>query len=103
MLRTIVFAGAALAAVVSLASAQGTPSLSDPHSLRSQAMKNAGFSAGLGGKMLKGEAPFDARVAQSLLATLNSTNWNKSRAASILGIERSTLDRKIRRYELVHG
>ena len=33
-------------------------------------------------------------------ATLNSTSWNKSRAASILGIERSTLDRKIRRYEL---
>ena len=33
-------------------------------------------------------------------ATLRSTGWNKSRAASILGIERSTLDRKIRRYEL---
>lgn len=35
-----------------------------------------------------------------ILATLNSTGWNKSRAASILGIERSTLDRKIRRYQL---
>lgn len=33
-------------------------------------------------------------------ATLNATGWNKSRAASILGIERSTLDRKIRRYKL---
>ncbi|MCH2115917.1 MAG: sigma-54 dependent transcriptional regulator, partial [Pirellulales bacterium] len=32
--------------------------------------------------------------------TLTSTGWNKSRAANILGIERSTLDRKIRRYEL---
>ncbi len=32
--------------------------------------------------------------------TLDSTGWNKSRAAGILGIERSTLDRKIRRYEL---
>lgn len=32
--------------------------------------------------------------------TLNHTSWNKSRTASILGIERSTLDRKIRRYEL---
>ena len=29
-----------------------------------------------------------------------STGWNKSQTASILGIERSTLDRKIRRYEL---
>ncbi|WP_145060623.1 sigma 54-interacting transcriptional regulator [Adhaeretor mobilis] len=32
--------------------------------------------------------------------TLKATNWNKSKAASILGIERSTLDRKIKRYEL---
>ena len=36
-----------------------------------------------------------------VLAMLQSTGWNKSRTASILGIERSTLDRKIRRYELV--
>jgi Nif-specific regulatory protein len=35
-----------------------------------------------------------------ILATLQSTKWNKSRAAGILGIERSTLDRKIRRYDL---
>jgi Nif-specific regulatory protein len=34
-------------------------------------------------------------------ATLNYANWNKSRAATMLGIERSTLDRKIRRYNLV--
>ena len=33
-------------------------------------------------------------------ATLHHTGWNKSRAAGILGIERSTLDRKIRRYSL---
>jgi Nif-specific regulatory protein len=33
-------------------------------------------------------------------ATLNNTGWNKSQAATILGIERSTLDRKIRRYQL---
>jgi DNA-binding NtrC family response regulator len=36
-------------------------------------------------------------------ATLAHTGWNKSRAASILGIERSTLDRKIRRYGLSEG
>ncbi len=35
-----------------------------------------------------------------ILATLNHAGWNKSRSAGILGIERSTLDRKIRRYEL---
>jgi transcriptional regulator with GAF, ATPase, and Fis domain len=38
---------------------------------------------------------------QHILATLASTNWNKSQTAALLGIERSTLDRKIRRYELV--
>ena len=32
--------------------------------------------------------------------TLNHTGWNKSKTAGILGIERSTLDRKIRRYQL---
>ena len=34
------------------------------------------------------------------MATLISTGWNKSQAAALLGIERSTLDRKIRRYEI---
>ena len=36
-----------------------------------------------------------------ILKTLNATGWNKSRTAIILGVERSTLDRKIRRYGLV--
>jgi Nif-specific regulatory protein len=35
-----------------------------------------------------------------ILATLEAQGWNKSRTAAALGIERSTLDRKIRRYEL---
>ncbi|HZZ70658.1 MAG TPA: sigma 54-interacting transcriptional regulator [Pirellulales bacterium] len=35
-----------------------------------------------------------------ILATLKSTDWNKSQTSALLGIERSTLDRKIRRYEL---
>lgn len=33
-------------------------------------------------------------------ATLKSSDWNKSKTSEILGIERSTLDRKIKRYEL---
>jgi Nif-specific regulatory protein len=36
-----------------------------------------------------------------IIEVLRQTGWNKSRAAIILGIERSTLDRKIRRYDLV--
>lgn len=35
-----------------------------------------------------------------ILRTLSATNWNKSKSAKILGIERSTLDRKINRYNL---
>jgi Nif-specific regulatory protein len=35
-----------------------------------------------------------------ILRTLEHTDWNKSQAASILSIERSTLDRKIKLYEL---
>jgi Nif-specific regulatory protein len=35
-----------------------------------------------------------------ILATLKATRGNKSQAAQLLGIERSTLDRKIRRYNL---
>ena len=37
---------------------------------------------------------------EHIVKTLRATNWNKSRAASILGIERSTLDRKIKRYNI---
>jgi Nif-specific regulatory protein len=35
-----------------------------------------------------------------ILQTLQHTNWNKSQTALILQIERSTLDRKIKSYEL---
>jgi Nif-specific regulatory protein len=59
--------------------------------------------AGLGdGRLLATEPASLAEIErQHILETLNRTGWNKSRAATILGIERSTLDRKIRRYELV--
>jgi len=35
-----------------------------------------------------------------IMATLDYTNWNKSQAAQLLGIERSTLDRKLKRYDV---
>ena len=38
--------------------------------------------------------------SRHIFNTLNHTGWNKSKSANILGIERSTLDRKIRRYQL---
>ncbi|MFV0445748.1 MAG: sigma 54-interacting transcriptional regulator [Planctomycetaceae bacterium] len=37
---------------------------------------------------------------QHILRTLKATRWNKSKAASILGIERSTLDRKLKRHDV---
>jgi Nif-specific regulatory protein len=40
---------------------------------------------------------------QHIVATLRATGWNKSQTAAILGIERSTLDRKIRRYEITEA
>jgi Nif-specific regulatory protein len=42
----------------------------------------------------------DDMERRHIFNTLNHTAWNKSKAASILGIERSTLDRKIHRYQL---
>jgi Nif-specific regulatory protein len=37
---------------------------------------------------------------QHIFETLEHTDWNKSKASDILGIERSTLDRKIKLYDL---
>ena len=44
--------------------------------------------------------PLEEIEKRHILATLNHTDWNKSRSAEILGIERSTLDRKIKAYDL---
>jgi transcriptional regulator with GAF, ATPase, and Fis domain len=54
------------------------------------------------------ERPFEPMSLEEwekrhILATLRHTDWNKSQAANILGIERSTLDRKIRAYGLQRG
>jgi Nif-specific regulatory protein len=42
----------------------------------------------------------EAVEKEHILQTLQHTQWNKSQAASILQIERSTLDRKIKLYDL---
>jgi len=44
------------------------------------------------------EISLDDVEQEHIMAVLNNTNWNKSRSAQILGIERSTLDRKLKRY-----
>lgn len=42
----------------------------------------------------------EAIEQEHILATLEWTKWNKSQAAHILEIERSTLDRKLKKYEV---
>jgi Nif-specific regulatory protein len=68
--------------------------------------------SGLGGQEgVRGEAPgsgpsphgdlsLDQLEQQHILGVLDRTNWNKTQAAQILGIERSTLDRKLKRYQV---
>jgi two-component system response regulator HydG len=46
------------------------------------------------------EVSLEVVEKQHILSTLSRTSWNKSRAAQILGIERSTLDRKLKRYKI---
>ncbi len=48
----------------------------------------------------KPEVSLETVEQEHIVAILNRTNWNKSRAAEILGIERSTLDRKLKRYRV---
>lgn len=47
---------------------------------------------------MKLEKSLEELEQEHILATLEKTNWNKSQTAAILGIERSTLDRKLKRY-----
>ena len=44
------------------------------------------------------EITIDDLEKEHILTTLEATEWNKTKAAQILGIERSTLDRKLKRY-----
>lgn len=46
------------------------------------------------------QIPLSHLEREHILATLDQTDWNKSKAAQILGIERSTLDRKLKRYRV---
>jgi Nif-specific regulatory protein len=47
-----------------------------------------------------GDVTLETLEQQHILGVLDRMNWNKSQAAQILGIERSTLDRKLKRYQV---
>ena len=46
------------------------------------------------------DVSLDRLEREHILNTLERTSWNKSMASQILGIERSTLDRKLKRYKV---
>ncbi len=46
------------------------------------------------------EVTLETLEQEHILAMLDRTSWNKTRTAQILGIERSTLDRKLKRYRV---
>jgi Nif-specific regulatory protein len=62
-------------------------------------------AGGLGEKVVHAPPSYEALSLEELekrhiVQTLEHTDWNKTQAAGILKIERSTLDRKIKAYEL---
>jgi Nif-specific regulatory protein len=68
-------------------------------------LSNLATASESGEIVLPGRAPYEpASLADiernHIETTLRTTEWNKSKTSEILGIERSTLDRKIKRYEL---
>jgi DNA-binding NtrC family response regulator len=75
----------------------------DEEDLLLTTLSTAGDSEIAGPGMVFAPTSLDDMERRHIVNTLKHTNWNKSKTASILGIERSTLDRKIRRYGLGDG
>jgi DNA-binding NtrC family response regulator len=85
--------------VVERAVALGSGPLLDVNDIWLSSLEIAGAAAG------EGESAYRTMSLEEvekdyILKTLNHTDWNKSQAAAILNIERSTLDRKIKSYGL---
>jgi Nif-specific regulatory protein len=57
-------------------------------------------AAAIGSQSGFGDITLEELEQQHILGVLDRTSWNKSQAAHILGIERSTLDRKLKRYQV---
>jgi Nif-specific regulatory protein len=85
--------------VVERAVALGTGPMLDVSDIRLSTLEAAG-PAPSGGEPAYEPLTLDEVEKRHIHKTLEHTDWNKSRAADILQIERSTLDRKIGKYEL---
>jgi Nif-specific regulatory protein len=86
--------------VVERAVALGTGPLLDVADIWLSSLEAAGPPSGIGGEGAYQALPLEEIEKRHILRTLGFTDWNKSQAASILHIERSTLDRKIKLYGL---
>ncbi len=85
--------------VVERAVALGNGPMLDTTDIWLSSLEIPGVSSGSGGESYRPLA-LEEVEKQHILRTLQHTDWNKSQAASILKIERSTLDRKIKAYGL---
>jgi Nif-specific regulatory protein len=85
--------------VVERAVALGTGPLLDANDIWLSSLEIVGAAAASGEAVYRPVSLEDVEK-EHILKTLSHTDWNKSQAATILGIERSTLDRKIKGYGL---
>ncbi len=87
--------------VIERAVALGTGPQLDVNDIWLSSLEIGGAPA-LGGETLYRPVSLEEIEKDHILKTLNYTEWNKSQSATILNIERSTLDRKIKGYGLKH-
>jgi Nif-specific regulatory protein len=86
--------------VVERAVALGSGPLLDVGDVWLSSLEATGPVTPVGGEAAYLPLPLEEIEKRHILRTLNFTEWNKSQAAGILHIERSTLDRKIKLYGL---
>jgi Nif-specific regulatory protein len=86
--------------VIERAVALGSGPMLDAPDIWLSGLEAGGAVVAAGGQQYKPES-LEEVEKRHILETLKHTDWNKSQAAAILGIERSTLDRKIKAYGLV--
>ncbi|MCX7805898.1 MAG: helix-turn-helix domain-containing protein, partial [Planctomycetota bacterium] len=64
---------------------------------------SAGLATGGGDEIPCGCASLAEIEKMAILRTLRATGWNRNEAAGILGINKSTLYRKLKQYGLLNG
>jgi Nif-specific regulatory protein len=86
--------------VVERSVALGSGPLLDAPDIWLSSLDSSGIHAAVSAEQPYQPASLEDLEKAHILRTLHFTEWNKSQSAVILGIERSTLDRKIKLYDL---